>query len=107
MRELRYTLVGDGSSDRALLPILNWLLRQHVPDGELRAEFHSRGGSQQRLSEEMKSALALFDCEILFVHRDAERQTMEQRRQEVREALQELKGAPPHVCVVPVRMAPA
>ncbi len=29
MRELRYTLVSDGSSDRALLPILSWLLQEH------------------------------------------------------------------------------
>lgn len=28
MQELRYTLLADGSSDRALLPILTWLLRQ-------------------------------------------------------------------------------
>ena len=29
MQELRYTLLADGSSDRALLPILTWLLRQY------------------------------------------------------------------------------
>jgi len=29
MKELRYTLVTDGSSDRALLPILTWLLREN------------------------------------------------------------------------------
>lgn len=29
MRDLRYTLVADGSSDVALLPILTWLLRRN------------------------------------------------------------------------------
>jgi hypothetical protein len=29
MRELRYTLLSDGPSDRALLRILTWLLRTH------------------------------------------------------------------------------
>ena len=29
MQTLRYTLLADGSSDRALLPILTWLLRQY------------------------------------------------------------------------------
>ena len=29
MSELRYTLVADGSSDAALLPILDWLLIQN------------------------------------------------------------------------------
>lgn len=27
MRGLRFTLVADGASDRALLPVLRWLLR--------------------------------------------------------------------------------
>ncbi len=34
MSELRYTLLADGSSDRALLPMLTWALRQqgvHMP----------------------------------------------------------------------------
>jgi hypothetical protein len=29
MREISYTLLCDGSSDKALLPILTWLLRTH------------------------------------------------------------------------------
>lgn len=29
MNEIRYTLLSDGSSDKALLPILTWLLRLH------------------------------------------------------------------------------
>ena len=29
MSELAFTLLADGPSDRALLPILDWLLRQH------------------------------------------------------------------------------
>jgi hypothetical protein len=30
--EISYTLLCDGSSDRALLPVLSWLLREHLPD---------------------------------------------------------------------------
>lgn len=29
MDKLRYTLVSDGSSDAALIPILHWLLKQN------------------------------------------------------------------------------
>ncbi|MEH2437636.1 MAG: hypothetical protein V7K25_25980 [Nostoc sp.] len=29
MKELCYTLLSDGSSDKALMPILTWLLREH------------------------------------------------------------------------------
>lgn len=28
--ELRYTLLSDGSSDKALLYVLTWLLQQHI-----------------------------------------------------------------------------
>jgi len=28
MDEIRYTLITDGSSDRALIPILTWVLRE-------------------------------------------------------------------------------
>lgn len=29
MKELRYTLLSDGPSDQALIPILTWVLVQH------------------------------------------------------------------------------
>ena len=32
MQSLQYTLLGDGSSDRTLIPILDWLLRVHLPE---------------------------------------------------------------------------
>lgn len=35
MNELRYTLLSDGPSDRALLPILTWLLRQNGVTGAI------------------------------------------------------------------------
>ena len=32
MRTIRYTLLSDGSSDKMLMPILDWLLYQHCPE---------------------------------------------------------------------------
>jgi len=39
MSSIRYTLLTDGSSDRALIPILNWLLRQHLLNHEIQSEW--------------------------------------------------------------------
>jgi hypothetical protein len=38
MRELRYTLLSDGSSDRALLPVLTWLLHEHTFEFAIQSE---------------------------------------------------------------------
>ena len=39
MQELRFTLVADGSSDRAILPVLVWLLREHFGGILIQPEF--------------------------------------------------------------------
>ena len=39
MRALRYTLLADGSSDRTLIPVLDWLLDRYHPDIRYRDEF--------------------------------------------------------------------
>ena len=32
MTELQYTLLSDGSTDRVLMPMLTWLLHEHLPN---------------------------------------------------------------------------
>jgi hypothetical protein len=39
MMELHYTLISDGSSDRALIPILNWLLKIHLNDWAIQPQW--------------------------------------------------------------------
>ncbi|MBU0988817.1 MAG: DUF4276 family protein [Proteobacteria bacterium] len=113
MDEIRYTLISDGSSDRALLPILTWVLREK---GEVRrvqpewADLRRLPHPPQRLRERILYAIDLFPCDLLFVHRDAEREDSETRYREIRNALQEAtkRGFQvPTVCVVPVRMTEA
>ena len=43
MSDLRYTLLADGSSDRALMPILSWLLREHLPHRAIQEEWADLG----------------------------------------------------------------
>ncbi len=57
------------------------------------------------MQEKLRSALHLYPCDILFVHRDAEGQPSELRRQQITEAL--VRSPVPHVPVVPVRMTEA
>lgn len=104
----------DGSSDVVLLPILTWLLRasgvamplQGVWADTRRANLPRRA----TLAERLRIALDLFPCDLLFVHRDAEREPRARRVAEIQKALDRLPITtlqPKAVCVVPVRMQEA
>lgn len=106
MISLRFTLVSDGASDRALLPVLSWLLRQHTRCGlqPQWADLRILRKPPRNLEERIKTALELYPCDLLFVHRDAERESYETRVAEIRRYLQGDLSKLPAVCVVPVRM---
>lgn len=108
MAELRYTLLAEGTSDRALLPMLGWLLKAQLPDIAIQADLADLSRlphPPKELSERIRTSVELYPCDILFVHRDADNQGWEQREQEIRSALAELEDAiPPTVCVIPVTM---
>jgi hypothetical protein len=68
-------LVADGTSDRVLLPILTWSLKQHDVDTVM-AQWAdlSRIHRPPDLRGRLKAALDLYPCDVLFVHRDSEGQ---------------------------------
>src|SRR5262245_7815518 len=112
MKELRYTLLSDGSSDRALLPLLTWLLRQRLADHAIQAQWadlRRLPKPPRGLSERMQTSLDLYPCDLLFVHRDAEGESRETRVEEIHKACLESKieQSVPVVLVVPVRMQEA
>jgi hypothetical protein len=103
---LRYTLVTDGTSDRALFPIIRWALLQtgtELPLIPLWAIPRSRGGTVSRIPDAIEDSL----CDLLFVHRDAEKEDPENRYTEIKDGLSTLADPPPIVCIVPVRMTEA
>lgn len=110
MKEIRYTLLTDGSSDKALLPILTWLFYEHCPKYAIQSEWADLGrlpgASTKKLPERIKRSVELYPCDLLFVHRDAEKMPWDQRADEIRQALANTEH-PPAVCVVPVRMSEA
>jgi hypothetical protein len=110
---IRFTLVSDGSSDQALLPILSWLLRDHVGRRPVVGQWADLGSlprPPKPLRERIRDALEYWPCDLLCVHRDAEGAPLAKRRAEVRQAVEAMgdpAGRPPAVCVVPVRMVEA
>ncbi len=112
MTAKRYTLVTDGSSDRILLPILDWLWREVYRVGAKGEWFDPRpfGPPSLSLQDRIRRAIDLYPCDTLFVHRDAESDTPEERYEEISQAIEAIREVVmdiPHVCVVPVRMTEA
>ena len=96
---LSYALLADGTSDRALLPIILWTLQDLWPDGEIAApDFFAR--HHKPIAERVNEICESYHPEIVFVHRDAEGQSYEDRVVEI--------PVQDHVVpVVPVRMTEA
>ncbi len=104
---MTYTLAADGSSDRALLPVITWSLKRHgfTAIAEQWADFSRIPNRPRLLKDRLAAALDLYPCDVLFVHRDAEGQDPGLRREEIVTALpgQEVT----HIPVIPVRMTEA
>ena len=113
MDEISYTLITDGSSDRALLPILTWVLHERGGVNRVQpewADLNRLPRPPKALQDRILAAIDLFPCDLLFVHRDAERENPEHRYEEIRDALKEASARDfktPAVCVVPVTMTEA
>lgn len=113
MNEFRYTLLSDGPSDRALMPLLDWLLRQQRITRGFLGHWADLGRLRKRpptLADRIRLSIELYPCELLFVHRDAEAEPRSVRVGEITRSLQAMQAStvvPPVVCVVPVRMMEA
>lgn len=111
--EKKFTLLSDGSSDRALIPIIRWTLRQHTGksctcNGDW-ADLRRLPSVPRSLSERIKKAVALYPCDVLFVHRDAEGPEPHARYKEIAGAIEQasLPESMPGIAVVPVQMTEA
>jgi len=107
---VKYTLISDGSSDRALMPILSWALRQsriRSPLSAQWADFRHLRCPPRGLLNRLVEAVHLYPCDLLFVHRDAEAGSPDDRLDEIESAISQLSDAPAWVPVVPVRMLEA
>jgi len=115
MSALRFTLVTDGSADAVLLRPLRWLLMENGvvrPIEAAWADLRALPKPPAQLVDKIRSALDLYPCDLIFVHRDAEKEPRENRIAEIRRSVFQVSSGlftrpHPHVCAVPVRMTEA
>lgn len=105
MQRFAATLVAEGSSDQALLPFIDFLLDEHceLPHATTFASGLPAGAVVGRIA----TALSLYPCDMLFVHRDADRSDVSEREDEIRSAAKAAAPDVKAVCIVPVRMTEA
>jgi len=107
MKRVTATLVTDGSSDKLLAPLIELLFSVHT---ELAYQVRCAEGLpplSDGLTARIDSALALFPCDFLFVHRDAEGVDAMTRQQEIEINWRNSQQSAVLICVVPVRMTEA
>jgi hypothetical protein len=107
---IRFTLFAEGSTDKALLPILDWALRHDLRVREITSQFadpYNISPPRCRLAKRIREVISLYPADLLFVHRDSDNLPPATRREEIRMAVE--TGAPSQriVPVVPVRMTEA
>ncbi len=108
-RSIRYLLIADGSSDACLTRPIEWLLRAQgceAFEGEW-ADLRTLPEPPSLLTDRLRIALDYYAGELIFVHRDAEHQSVEDRVAEISAAIAGLGRPLTHVCIVPVRMTEA
>jgi len=98
-------VLAEGSSDKALLPILRWVLASATP-AEIRAEWIDAYDFSPRpasLRDKVQAARRFGPYDLFFVHRDADKPDPEWRYREIEGAVGDLA----HVAVVPIRATEA
>ena len=112
-QSLTFTLLADGTSDSVLIPLLTLVLQTCLPDVAINSVFANPDRLLPRprnLAERIERAIDIYPCEVLFVHRDAEKEPRSNRIAEITATITELaaKGIMhPYICVIPVRMTEA
>ena len=107
MKRVSATLVTDGSSDRLLKPLIELLFDEYT---DLPYQVNCAEGLPpiaEGLTSRIESALQLFPCDLLFVHRDEEGVGITVRQQEIENSWPDNEKTTVLICVIPVRMTEA
>lgn len=106
VNERVYSLVCDGRSDRVLASAISWLLSQHAGP-RFRAELVDLSALPDppiSLADRVRVTVEMTECDLLFVHRDAEGQGRSLRLREIEDAVHSIQTWVP---VIPIRMTEA
>ncbi len=107
MKRVTATLVTDGSSDKLLKPLIELLFAEHT---DLSYQVNCAEGLPpvaDGLRSRIESALELFPCDFLFVHRDDEGLGIALRQQEIENSWPAGAVTSVLICVIPIRMTEA
>ena len=109
MKTIAVTLAADGSSDRCLIHPLRWAITQALRNHGAREliRFVFAQVPANPLPQRIQKAVEDYPCDILIVHRDAEREDASRRFQEIEKALADAAATTVSVGVVPIRMSEA
>lgn len=115
MNLLNFTLLTEGSSDEALIPHLRWLLQQNGIENPIELTWADlrhlpRNIDTKGLANKISLSVELYPCDLLFIHRDTDRETISSRKEEIHrsvESLGEEKKPKLFICVIPVKMTEA
>jgi len=104
-RVLTLTIVADGSSDVAFVPIVEWLLGQHTDNAFTVQLARGLPPPSAGLLQRVRYAASEYPCDVVVAHRDSEGRTAQERYAEMSESLADLDLR--WIPVVPVRMTEA
>src|SRR5689334_14633478 len=93
MSELRFILVGEGTSDEALVWVVRWLLRELLPGVSVEGACANRSElpSARDLAGRVIHAIVDEPCHSLFVHRDADTAGRRSRVEEIMRAVEQAR----------------
>ena len=110
--KLTFTLIGDGSSDKALINIIKWLLNDKYPKLSIVSQFADFRGYRNppRRSDilaQIEFARIYFPFDMIIYHRDAEqtdRNFIDIRKREIFDSIIDNEMAGKIVSIVPIVM---
>jgi len=111
MNQMENTHLAEGSSDKALMDILRWAIKQQLPNVAVHgnhADLRRLRKAPKELRERIVEAVKLYPCDVLFVHRDSDTALPQHRKDEIQRAYAGSGLSYRRlVCVIPVRMTEA
>lgn len=111
MKRTKYALISDGSSDRCLIPIIDFLLDAHFPNMVFEGEWANLAFLREparTLHEKIQKTVEFYEPDWVFVHRDAEREEnpLQKRLNEIETAIAKsnVSNSYRFIKVIPIRM---